>query len=59
MAVPKRDLIKTENSKAIRKSSRPQNKIRRQQKEIRHSPSKQNSNYSDEERLSKRSLISF
>jgi len=38
MAVPKRDLIKIENSKAIRKSSRPQKRRRRQQKEIRHSP---------------------
>jgi len=40
MTVPKRNLIKTKNSKAIRKSSRPQKRRRRQQKEIRHSPSK-------------------
>jgi len=40
MAVPKRDLIKIDNSKAIRQSSRPQKRRRRKQKEIRHSPSK-------------------
>ena len=40
MEVPKGDLIKTKNSKAIRKSSRPQKRRRRQQKTGRHSPSK-------------------
>ena len=59
MTVPKRDLIKIENSKAIRQSSRPQELRRRKQKEMRHSPSKQNSNYSDENMFSKRSQISF
>ena len=59
MVEPKRDLIKTKKSRAIRKLSRPQKRRGIQQREVRHSPSKQNSNYSDEKRLSKRSLISF
>jgi len=44
MAELKRDLIKIENSKAIRKPYFLQERRRRQQKEMRHSPSKQNSN---------------
>jgi len=59
MTVPKRDLIKIENFKAIREPFRTQERRRRKQKEMRHLPSKQNSNCSDENRLSKRSLISF
>lgn len=55
----KRDLIKIENSKAIRQSSRPQERRRRQRKEMRYSPSKQNSNCSGEKMFSKRSPISF
>lgn len=58
MVVLKRDTIKTEKSKAISQLSRPKNK-RRQQKETRHSPSKQNSNCCDEKRFSNRSSISF
>ena len=38
MAVPKRDLIKTENSKAIRQSSRPQGRTRRHEKEKKSKP---------------------
>ena len=59
MAELKRDLIKIENSKTIRQSSRPQKRIIRQQKEMMHSPSKQNSNCSDENMLSNRSPIPF
>jgi len=40
MIVPKRNLIKTDNLKAFRQSYRPQKRRRRQQKDIRHSPSK-------------------
>jgi len=58
MAKLKRDLIKIENSKAIRQSSRPQER-RRKQKKMKHSPSKQNSNCNDENIFSKRSPISF
>ena len=39
MTMPKRDLIKIENSKEIRQPSRPQERRRRQQKEMRHPPS--------------------
>ena len=59
MTVYKRDLIKTKNSKAIRDPYRPQERGRRQQKEMRHSPSKENSNCSDGNMFSKRSPISF
>jgi len=39
MTMPKRDLIKIENFKAIRQSPRPQQRRRRKQKEVRHPPS--------------------